>query len=69
MLSRPIVGGKRPDLRSELRGKLISGTGSKGMPLMLKEAPLAKPSLVSLLMSILLARKIQSGSQLGPGLI
>jgi hypothetical protein len=41
MLSRPRVGGKRPDFLSELSGKLSDGMGKMGTPLNLKDAPLA----------------------------
>jgi len=68
MLSKPIVGGKNPDFLSELSGKLSEGIGKMGMPLNCKEAPLACPSLLSLLISIDCAFSIQSGNQLGPGL-
>ena len=68
MLSTPIVGGSKPDLRSSLSGNATDGTGKMGTPLKRSEAPSATPTLRSVSKVILSALKNQSGIQLGPGL-
>ena len=65
--AKPTEGGSTPDLRLSLSGKLMSGTGSSGTPLKLSTAPLAVPTSSSLSRLMVLAFKIQSGIQLGPG--
>ena len=66
-LSTPTEGGRKPDLRRLLRGKVIAGTGSSGTPMKLSTAPSACPTSSSLSMLMLAARRIQSGIQPGPG--
>ena len=61
-----MVGGRNPDLRLPLKGKLIDGTASTGTPLKLTTAPLAWPTSSSVSIRMLAARRIQSGSQSGP---
>jgi hypothetical protein len=67
VLSSPMVGGSQPDWRASLSGKRSEGTGRMGTPLKSSTAPSAWPTSSSRSSVSLSARRIQSGTQSGPG--
>ena len=67
MLSMLMVGGKTPDLRLSVSGKLSSGRPSSGTPLNSSTPPVASPVSSTLSISIRVARTSQSGIHFWPG--